>query len=236
MTLISQPDSPPITTTTTNQDLPIDFLDIVATQGIYLVPRAGTPVLCPEAYDGQFAATLERHLNALLTVQTYRRAMYHGVADEWPIGRTPPEVKEERKAELKALDELEGVTSDDDGGDNDDGDKNKDKDAKGKGKGGNGGIDVARVGPGKPVTAPDWLPTPPPSAESPPLATPHKRKRRRISGEDDDDDDEKKERPAKKHTSPPIQEASDATEDAVTNPNIAQQKSRKRRRTYSRCG
>jgi hypothetical protein len=84
-----------------------DWLDIVATQGAYLVPRAGTPV-SQEAYDDQFAAVLNQHLDAVIIEQKYRREMYHGVADEWPMGHTPPEVKEKRKAELKAQEELEG--------------------------------------------------------------------------------------------------------------------------------
>jgi hypothetical protein len=173
-----------------------DFLDIVATQGAYLVPRAGIPVF-QKAYDDQFVAALELHLDAVSTVQICRRVMYHGAADDWPIGRTPPEVKEKRKAELKALEELGGATSDD-GSDNDNDD--------GKDKGGND-ID-ATVDPGETVAAPDrpprlptprragWLPTPLLSAESP-LTTPHRRKWRRISEEDD----EEKERPAKKHVS-----------------------------------
>jgi hypothetical protein len=197
-----------------------DWLDIVATQGAYLVPRAGTPVT-QEAYDDQFAAALEQHLDAVITEQICRTAMYHGAADEWPMGHTPPEVKEKRKAELKAQEELEGVTSDD-GSDNDDDDKDKDK----------GGNDIdARVGPGRSVAAPDrprrprqadWLPTPPLSAESP-LAT-HRGKRRRISEEDE----EEKEHPAKKHVSF-AQEVSAAAEDAMLN--AARQKGRKRRRT-----
>ncbi|KAF2245140.1 hypothetical protein BU26DRAFT_522255 [Trematosphaeria pertusa] len=146
-----------------------------------------------------------------------QKAMYRQAADEWPIGRTPPEVKEKRNAELKALQELEGATSDD----GSDSDNNRD---------GNG-ID-AGVGPGKTVAAPDrprrrprqadWLPTPPLSAESP-LATPHRRKQRRISEEDD----KEKERPTKTHVRS-AKEVS-AAEDAM--PNTSQQKDWKRRRT-----
>ncbi|KAI3338905.1 hypothetical protein F4824DRAFT_498756 [Ustulina deusta] len=220
--MTSRPDNPP--TTTASQDLPIDSLDIVATQGAYLVPRAGTPVF-QEAYDDKFPAALELHLGAVVTEQICRTAMYHGAADEWPMGHTPTEIKEKRKAELKAQEELEGATSDDES-DNDDG----------KHKGGNG-IDGA-VGRGNTVAAPDqprrprrpqrphqaeWLPTPPISAESP-LSTPHRRKRRRVSEEDD----EEKERPAKKHVSS-AKEVSAAAGDAV--PNTPQQKSRKQRRT-----
>ncbi|KAF2872951.1 hypothetical protein BDV95DRAFT_627773 [Massariosphaeria phaeospora] len=75
-----------------------DGLDIVTTQDAYLVPRAGTPV-SQKAYDDQFAAALKMHLDAVITEHTCRLVMYHGAADEWPIGRTPPEVKDKRKAE-----------------------------------------------------------------------------------------------------------------------------------------
>jgi hypothetical protein len=134
------------------------------------------------------------------------------------MGHTPPEVKEKRKAKLKAQEELEGATSD---GSDDDDDKDK------------GGNDIgARVGPGKPVAAPDrprrprrprqadWLPTPPLSAESPP----YRRKRRRISREDK----EEEERPAKKHFGF-AQEVSAVADHAV--PNTARQKGQKGRWT-----
>ena len=195
-----------------------DCLDIVATQGAYLVPRAGTPV-SQEAYDDRFATALKQHLDAVITEQICRSVMYHGAADEWPMGHTPPEIKEKRNAEVKAQEEREGATSDD-STDNDDDDKDK-----------SGNIN-ARVGPENPVASDrpqrprrprqsDWLPTPPLSAESP-LATPHRRKRRRISEED-----EEKECPAKKHVSF-AQEVSAAAEDAMSN--RAHQKGWKRRR------
>ena len=161
----------------------------MATQGAYLVPGVRTPVF-QKAYDDQFVAPLEMHLDAVSIGQMCRRARYHSAASEWPMGRTPPGVKEKRKAELKALDELEGAASDH-GSDNDD-----DK----------GCNDIgARFDLGKIVAAPDrprrprqadWLPTPPLSVGSA-LITPHGRKRRRISEEDD----EQKERPAKNHVS-----------------------------------
>ncbi|KAF7872432.1 hypothetical protein EAF04_003353 [Stromatinia cepivora] len=219
--MTSPPDNPP--TTTDSPYVPIDYCDIVATQGAYLVPPVDTPVF-QEAYDDQFAAALQMHLDALITVQLCRTAMYHGAADEWPIGYTPTELKEKRKAELKAWDEIAGVTSDDES-DNDNG----------KHKGSNG-ID-GTVGRGNTVSAPDrprrprrpqrprqaeWLPTPSMSSESP-LTTPHKRKRRMVSEEDD----EEKERPAKKHVSS-AKEVSAGAGDAVLN--TPQQKSRKRRR------
>lgn len=80
-----------------------DYLNVVAT-----LPTPNTPVF-PQEAD---AAKLRRLLEALVTQQTCRNRMYHGAADEWPVGYTPPEIKERRAAELKALDELEGLTSD----------------------------------------------------------------------------------------------------------------------------
>ncbi|KAK3331566.1 hypothetical protein B0T19DRAFT_83150 [Cercophora scortea] len=123
-------DTPP--TTAPSQYVLIDFLDIVATQGAYLAPRAHTPVF-PEPHDGQFAAKLKRQLELVILQQIWRRARYHDAADEWPMGHTPPEVKEKREAELKAWDELAGVTSDgssDSEGDDKDKDNRDDVDAK----------------------------------------------------------------------------------------------------------
>ncbi|KAM7183110.1 hypothetical protein V8F20_012740 [Naviculisporaceae sp. PSN 640] len=160
----------------------VDCLDIVATQGVYLVPRADPPVF-QEAYNAQFAATLKQQLDAVITEQICRHVMYHGAADEWPMGHTPPEMKEKRKVELKALEELEGATSGD-GSDND-------GDGDGKDKTGNN-ID-AIVGVENPAASDrarrarrlrqaNWLQTLPLFAESP-LATLCGRKRRRISKE-----------------------------------------------------
>lgn len=104
--------------------------------------------------------------------------MYHEAADEWPVGNTPPEVKEKYQAKVQAIVELWNITSDD----------GSDKENNDNGVG-------ARVGSEKAVAAPyqaDWLPTPSLSAESL-RATPHKRKRRRISEEGD----EETERPVK---------------------------------------
>lgn len=116
-----------------------DFLDIVATQGAYLVPREGTPVP-REANDVQFATALNQRLERVVTEQIWRCRIYHDAADEWPIGHTPPEVKEERIAKLKAYAESEGATSD--GSDNDD--KNK----------GSNNIDARVVDLGKPLARP----------------------------------------------------------------------------------
>ncbi len=87
-------------------------LDIVATHGAYLVPRPNTPVF-ENPHTIHFAIALEQELKGLMTAQNCRRRMYRDAADEWPIRRTPPEVKEKRKAEVKALEELWDITSDD---------------------------------------------------------------------------------------------------------------------------
>lgn len=184
-------------------------LDIVATQGAYLVPRAGTPVF-EKTYDAKFAAALEQQIRALIVEQTCRSVMYRGAADEWPIGHTPPEMKEKRNAELKAQEEIEGATSED-SSDNDNDDNND--------------ISVrVEASSGKTVVAPgqaDWLPTPPLSSQSP-LATPHRRKRRRISEEGH----EEMACPTKMRVSS-TRDIS-ATEDAI--PNTLQCSGRKRRR------
>ncbi|KAE9962340.1 hypothetical protein BLS_000459 [Venturia inaequalis] len=171
-----------------------DFLDIIATQGAYLVPRADTPVF-QEAYNDQFAAALEMQLYAVVVEQTCRTAMYHSAADEWPMGYTPKEIKEKRKVELEAQEELEGATSNDES-DNDDG----------KYKEGNGIIGAvsrrntvaASNRPRRPRRSrqAEWLPTPPMSAESPP-GTLNRSKRRRVIEEDE----EGKKRLAKNHVS-----------------------------------
>ena len=182
-------------------------LDIVATQGAYLVPRAGTPVF-EKPYDAEFAAALEQQIGGLIVEQICRSTMYRGAADEWPIGHTPPEVREKRKAELKAQEDLQDATSDDGSvNDNDD-----------------NGIS-AGVGPGKAEVAPsqaDLLPTPPRSVESP-LATLHTKKRRRISKEVDDGETK---RPTKTRVRPA--KRSSTAENAV--PNTSQGNGRKRRR------
>ncbi|KAM3065430.1 hypothetical protein ACMFMG_011450 [Clarireedia jacksonii] len=193
-----------------------NYYDIVATQGAYLIPCPDTPVF--QAYDDQFATVLQMHLHALVVAQTARNAMYHSAADEWPMGHTPTEIKEKLEAELKAWDEIAGVTSDDES-DNDNSEH----------KGGNSIISA--VGRGNTVSAPDrprrphqaeMLPTPSMSAEST-LSTPHRRKRQMVSEEED----KEKERPAKKHISS-AKEVSASAGDAVLN--TPQQKSRKRRR------
>lgn len=83
------------------------------------------------------------------------------------MSHTPPEVKERRAAELRALEEVEGATSD----------EVSDSDRDGDAADGKAAPDQAsRTRP--PETR--WLPTPPLSAHSS-ILTPHGKKRRRPS-------------------------------------------------------
>lgn len=114
------------------------------------------------------------HLDALVVGQTCRSVIYHGAADEWSIGHTPTELKEKRKAELKALEELEDATTSDES-DEDNSKHNASSD--------------------RPLR-PRRLPIPPMSTASPP-STPHRSKRRWVPEEDE----EEKEHLPKKHVS-----------------------------------
>jgi hypothetical protein len=66
-----------------------------------------------KAYNENFVVTLTRKLYAIDVEHIVRRAMYRQAADEWPIGHTPPEVKEQYEAEMKEREEQEEITSDD---------------------------------------------------------------------------------------------------------------------------
>ena len=185
----------------------------MATQGAYLVPRPHTPVF-EKAYDEEFAAALDRTFDALAVEQLLRRTMYQEAADGWPIGHTPLEVKERRLAELRALDEMDGATSDE-GSDRDEGD----------GATADGWARVEKTEPAlervsrpRPQEA-HGLPTPPLSAHSP-LPTPQGRKRRR------DEEEEEEEHPRK------AQVTSTARLDVPggDKPNECQGQGRKRRR------
>ena len=105
-------------------------LDIVATQGVHLIPRTNTPVFKNSTHDEEhFAITLSRKLYAIQVEQIVRRVMYRQAADEWPIGHTPPEVKEQYEAEMKAREEqAENSSSKDDDDDDIDGDNDNDND------------------------------------------------------------------------------------------------------------
>ncbi|KAF2757275.1 hypothetical protein EJ05DRAFT_384673 [Pseudovirgaria hyperparasitica] len=103
---------------TSNGDIEpdIDYTDIVATQGAYLIHRRCTPVF-EKPYDREFATKLEIRLQALEIRLEWRRAMYRDSTDEWPIRHTPPEVKEYYRAKMIALEEQDD-SSEDDSGDN----------------------------------------------------------------------------------------------------------------------
>ncbi|KAI1272139.1 hypothetical protein F5Y07DRAFT_309686 [Xylaria sp. FL0933] len=88
-----------------------DSLDIVATQGKHLIPRRGTPVLL-RGSEKDFVTTLTRKLESLVISLEDRRKRYHEIADDSPMGHTPPEVKERYAAELEAMDEWWGLSDD----------------------------------------------------------------------------------------------------------------------------
>lgn len=116
-------------------------------------------------------------------MQKARRIMYHEAADEWPIGRTPPELREKRKAEVEAIEALWDVS--------DSSDSDHERDDANERVGTEKGVARSRR-----LPQPYWLPTPPLATDGP-LLPPPRKKRRRVSGEDEEDDEEKK-RPAKR--------------------------------------
>ncbi|KAI5922761.1 hypothetical protein F4810DRAFT_711350 [Camillea tinctor] len=71
-------------------------------QGAYLHTRPPTPIHTEQNVQ-EFANTLATTLGRVLFKQEIRRRRYGNVADEWPPGRTPPEVLDKHKAEMKAL-------------------------------------------------------------------------------------------------------------------------------------
>ncbi|KAI1348878.1 hypothetical protein F5Y01DRAFT_291047 [Xylaria sp. FL0043] len=88
-----------------------NLLDVVGTQGKHLLPRLDTPVW-ENGYSKEFASTLACKLDGLLMIQRCRQNQYREAADEWPIGRTPPEVKERHEADLREMDEWFGLSDD----------------------------------------------------------------------------------------------------------------------------
>ncbi|KAI9671608.1 MAG: hypothetical protein M1829_004613 [Trizodia sp. TS-e1964] len=82
----------------------IDILDVVATQGAYLLSPPNTPIFRTNFDYDLFTAELQSGLESLVRiVQPGREAKYVQLAaEEWPIGRTPREVQEvyEAKAML----------------------------------------------------------------------------------------------------------------------------------------
>ncbi|KAI3316750.1 hypothetical protein HD806DRAFT_420520 [Xylariaceae sp. AK1471] len=185
-----------------SQTLQFNRLDIVATHGKYLIPPMRTPVF-EKSYDEEFAAELAQRLDALTIRQLVRRAKYHEAADEWPIGHTPPEVKERRRAELRVLEELERALSDED--------SDSDEVSLEKGQAAPGRASHTRLQETR------WLPTPPLSTHSP-IPTSYERKRRHVST------DEVEERPRKTRITSTA--SVDFLEDT---PNMLRGSSRKRR-------
>lgn len=78
--------------------------DVVATQGQHLVAQPHTPVFPPLSSETHaFATELAASLSALISRQNRRRLGYGvNAAEEWPIGRTPPEVRRAQKERLRA--------------------------------------------------------------------------------------------------------------------------------------
>lgn len=78
--------------------------DVVATQGQHLVTQPHTPVFpALRSETHAFITELTASLNVLTSRQNRRRRGY-GVkaAEEWPIGRTPPQVRRAQKERLRA--------------------------------------------------------------------------------------------------------------------------------------
>ncbi|MCJ1466002.1 hypothetical protein MMC07_004621 [Pseudocyphellaria aurata] len=150
-------------------------LDIVATQGAYLYPCPRTPVF-ERDYHETFAAQLDEAFYGHAFKQRLRRAMYHEAAEESPPGHTPPEVKERRAAELKAMDEL---PSSDQSSDGDEGDGAT---LDGKAREEKARPATEQASRTQPREA-HGLSTPPLSADSP-SPTPQGRKRRRDEEEE----------------------------------------------------
>ncbi|KAI0431759.1 hypothetical protein F5Y09DRAFT_354583 [Xylaria sp. FL1042] len=88
-----------------------NLLDVVSTQGKHLLPRLDTPVW-EKPFDKEFASTLADKLDGLVIVQRCRQNQYDEAADEWPIGHTPPEMKERHEAKLRKMDEWFGLSDD----------------------------------------------------------------------------------------------------------------------------
>ncbi|TVY65762.1 hypothetical protein LSUE1_G010048 [Lachnellula suecica] len=81
-----------------------DDSDIVNTHSSYPITRPRTPVF-HGTYNEDFVSMLENELNHIVTQQIWRQRKYCDAADEWPIGHTPPEIKEKCAAEVKAMTE-----------------------------------------------------------------------------------------------------------------------------------
>ena len=88
------------------------YSNIVATQGAFLIPPPHTPVPGTNGPDLVWADRLCGYLESLSTEQVLRRSQYGDAADEWPIGRTPPDLIEARQRKIKPLKDIfEGSAS-----------------------------------------------------------------------------------------------------------------------------
>lgn len=149
--------------------------------------------------------------------QAVRRVKYGKDADEWPMGHTPPEMKERRRAVVRAAEEAWDATSDEASDNDEEGDAVVDGRA-GAEKGQAAPVLASR--PQSPEAG--WLPTPPLSAQSS-IPTPHGKKRRQIST---GVVEEEEERPGTTHVTSAARV--DSPEEVIANG--PQEKSRKRRR------
>ncbi|GAW23577.1 hypothetical protein ANO14919_131470 [Xylariales sp. No.14919] len=91
-----------------------DFFDVVATQGANLIAPPRTPVWEKRGFNEEFADTLTRKLKSLNIEVMVRTRMYgKEAADEWPARFTPPDIRAEYGARIKALREgLKALNSD----------------------------------------------------------------------------------------------------------------------------
>ena len=79
-----------------------DFLDVVATQGAFLVSRPSTPVWTTVAPN--FVNELFWRLQILHGAQESRYRKYGTeAAEEWLMGHTPTELVQKRAAEIEAM-------------------------------------------------------------------------------------------------------------------------------------
>ncbi|KAI1116739.1 hypothetical protein F5Y14DRAFT_458775 [Nemania sp. NC0429] len=90
-------------------DLSVFFREppnVVETQGAYLITQAPTPYIFCRIDVEDHAKKLYDKLECLAEIMEYRLSRWGDGADEYPLGRTPPEIKEESTAEAERLVEL----------------------------------------------------------------------------------------------------------------------------------
>ena len=104
-----------------------DFLDIVKSQGAFLIPRPPSPI--HQRHDtNDFISTLHTKLEWLIRGNEVRRRKYGDAAYEWPPGRTPTELVEKRAVELDNMIAIMEASSPSECFDNEEGDlKQKEK-------------------------------------------------------------------------------------------------------------